>query len=289
MRRRLLAFVLSATLAPALAASQDDSRQIWDSGFRQKRPASSSAGPTKTESARPDDRVTRPVMKVAAGTRVIGFTVWRLAPAAAGGNAPRLLVQDSPDIPGVEYVPQRMPAGARLRVGDRVRLGIEAAFDGYLYVINREQFADGSHGAPQLIFPARNLRDADNRIQPGRLVEIPGQTDRVPALRVQRVDPRSVGEELLVLVTSAPIPDLEIGSGDTPVAEVRVLDWERRWSRKAARLDLSTTDVTNWTTAEQRAGVSARLLTQDDPLPSSLYHVNADAEGVLVHIPLAVE
>jgi hypothetical protein len=228
-------------------------------------------------------------MKTAAGTRVIGFTVWRLAPAAAGGTAPRLLVQDSPDIPAAEYVPQRMPAGARLRVGDRVRLGIEVAFDGYLYVINRERFADGSHGAPQLIFPARNLRGADNRIQPGRLVEIPGQTDLVPALRVQRVDPRSVGEELLVLVTSAPISDLNIGSGETPLSEARVLEWERRWTKEVARLDLSTTDVTNWTAAEQQAGLAARLLTQDDPLPSSLYHVNTDAEGVLVHIPLAVE
>ena len=46
------------------------------------------------------------------------------------------------------------PDNTPLRDGDRMRLSIEAPWDGYLYVLNREQYADGSTSDPYLIFPA---------------------------------------------------------------------------------------------------------------------------------------
>ena len=59
------------------------------------------------------------------------------------------------------------PAG--LAIGQRVRLSIESARTGYLYVINRELYADGSTGEPYLIFPTTRLHRGDNKVTIGRI------------------------------------------------------------------------------------------------------------------------
>jgi hypothetical protein len=52
-----------------------------------------------------------------------------------------------------------------------VRLSIEASRRGHLYVIDQEAYADGSLGAPLLIFPTLRIRNGDNAVQ--RRVAIP--------------------------------------------------------------------------------------------------------------------
>lgn len=286
-RRLVIVLAWFAVLSPV--AAQDGTRQIWDSGFRQKRPS-----PSRTSDAPAPGtpgivyEAAGPIAAPTPSSRVVGFTVWRLQPARPGDTAPRLLVQEGELQPARPYVPERLPAGAPLRVGDRIRLGIEVAHAGYLYVVDRERYVDGTYGAPHLIFPARNLRGGDNRIEPGRLIEIPGQTDRVPALRIERSDPRYVGEELLLIVTSQPIPDLTIEARETPLSAARVTEWERLWGSETVRLDWAGAAPV-WTAAEQAAGLRQRLLTQEDPMPASLFKVELKGDGALVRIPLAVE
>jgi hypothetical protein len=216
MTRHLL-FVI--TIGVASVAAQDSPRQIWDSGFRQKRPAPSAKPSTSAPPTTPDYRVAAgPAPVTTAGARLVGFTLWRLRRAVDGDTTPRLLVQDSGPGPE-ELVPERISPGESLAVGDRIRLGFEVAQRGYLYVIDRERYTDGSRGAPYLLFPARNLRGGDNRVEPGRLIEIPAQGDDVPALRVRRSESRHVGEELTVLVTEKPVDGIVLGEGDTKLPE----------------------------------------------------------------------
>lgn len=273
-------------LAVAVGQTQDVARQISDTGFRDKRPAA--PADQKRKDAPPVVyQATQLPARVGTATHVIGFTVWRLRQASRDVVGPRLLVQDDGRAAPVEFVQERLSPGAPLNVGDRIRLGIEVAREGFLYVVNRERYADVTYGAPQLIFPAGNLRGADNRVRPGMLVEIPGQTDRVPALVVQRTDQRYVGEELLVIVTAQPLPDLTIAARETPLTQEQVAAWENKWGSETTRLDAAGTS-TGWTTAEQAAGLGQRLLTQDDPMPASLFSAAAKAEGVLIRIPLTV-
>src|SRR5690349_23992390 len=49
---------------------------------------------------------------------------------------------------------------------------------GYLYVFDREVYADKSLGEPYLIFPTTALRGGDNLVKAGRVVEIPSHDDR---------------------------------------------------------------------------------------------------------------
>ncbi len=286
--------LLVALVCVSPMIAQDEARQIWDDGFRQKRPA-----PANKPAARPGT-AGRPIayrasQPITAGTpapgALVGVTIWRLRPGSRGDeNVPRLLVPDEPSGPSIEYVPERVPVNGALREGDRVRLAIEVPQTGYLYVIDRERYKDGGFSDPYLLFPALNLSKGDNRVAAGRLVEIPAQSDPIPALRLERQSSQQVGEELLILVTQKPIEGLQIGTRPLKLAQEMVAAWERDWASSTKRLDLVSGSEAAWTAAEKRAGASAdRPLTRDDPMPQAIFQVASPPDRpLLVHIPLEI-
>ncbi len=80
----------------------------------------------------------------------IGFTIWRTRPATArdGADAAREKIDSQ------EMASERI--ADTIADGDRIYLGIESLTGeflpdkgGYLYVINREQYADGTFGLMQ--------------------------------------------------------------------------------------------------------------------------------------------
>lgn len=207
--------------------------------------------------------------------RVVGVTVWRLRPSAPG-DAARMLVQDEAGVEKFEMTPVRVEAGSPLAEGDMVRIGIESPTPGYLYVIDREQYANGSLGDPFLIFPTTRTRGGDNRVEAGRLVEIPSQHDDMPYFKVrpslQRPD--QVGELLTIIVSEHPL-DLKIGRNPLRLQAEQVLDWETRWESPTTRIEQVGGAGLAWTRAEQEAGRDAtRQLVQEEPLPQTIYSVS---------------
>jgi hypothetical protein len=284
----LLAFLMATATAQE---GTETNRDIYDTGFRAKRPAASVSA--KTVANRPKYKIARsePVPVVAAPAKmspVVGVTLWRLHPSrTADGNGERLLVPDDSGVT-VEYVPERIPIDTPLRVGDRVRLSIESPREGYLYVIDRERFNDGALGDPYLLFPAMRLNGGDNRVGPGRLVEIPGQRDKVPAMRVERKDSRHIGEELLILSTSRPVDNLYPGERNRRIPNEVVERLEADMPSDSVRLDLMG-DMGAWTAPEKLAGTGEQLLTQEDVMPQSIYASPRDAAARLVRIFLEVQ
>jgi hypothetical protein len=92
----------------------------------------------------------------AVGGELIGVTFWRLRAATASDDQskPRLLVQNAPG----PYLLERVEADTPFSEGQLVRLSLEVppAGDSYLYVIDREVYADGKRGDPRLIFPSQS-------------------------------------------------------------------------------------------------------------------------------------
>ena len=82
------------------------------------------------------------------------------------------------------------------RCGRPCSLSFESARAGFLYVIDREQYADGSASEPYLIFPTSRTRGGDNRVEAGRLIEVPDQADRPNYFSVRRSRPDQVAETL---------------------------------------------------------------------------------------------
>jgi Domain of unknown function (DUF4384) len=271
----IAACVLALCFVPPATATQDardeeTTRKLWDTAFgspRRKR------APAARAAARRNYRQATPRVSPAnvSDEAVIGVTIWRLRQAKASDEGERMFVHEGSG--SVGWVPERVAAGAGLSEGDRVRLSIEAARSGYLYVIDREQYADGTLGEPYLIFPTTRTLRGDNQVKAGRLVDIPAQEDAPPYFTLRRSRADQVGELLTVIVTKEPLEEVRPGAQAQRLSAERVAMWERTWGSQVGRLELSGGVGRAWTKEEKEAGASAeRLLKAAAPAPQTLYY-----------------
>jgi hypothetical protein len=268
---RLCALALCAVSLVAAAQDEETTRKLWDTAFNTtaRKPAR-----TGRKAARGGYRVTTPRLPPVGVSRdsIVGVTVWRLRPYREADEGERMIVHEGSD--AAAWIPERVPGNAGLSEGDRVRLSIEAARTGYLYVIDREQYADGTLGEPYLIFPTTRTLGGDNRVRAGRLVDIPAQEDSPPFFTLKRSRTDQVGEQLSVIVTPSPLDELQTGAQAQRLSAERVAQWEKSWGpTQAGRMELSDGAGKPWTKEEREAGASAaHLLKASAPSPQTLYY-----------------
>jgi hypothetical protein len=223
----------------------------------------------------------------------VGITVWRLRPSKATDEA-RILVHKKGSKEPTEWTPERVEAETPLEAGQRVRLSIEVPRTGFLYVIDREQYADGTTSDPYLVFPVKSVRGGDNTVTAGRVIEIPSQEDDPSFFTLERLprgnQPDQVGEVLTVLVTPEPLATLPIADEPLKLSREQVASWEQKWGARTERIELVGGAGKAYTKAEQAAGADPKQrLTQDDPLPQTIYHVAAKpGDPLLVTVPLRI-
>ncbi len=281
----LILFLLPLLCVPA-QQEEDTTRQLWDTAFIS--PAKKQPSKKRTTAKRRYRIATPqiPTVDVAPDT-VIGVTVWRLRPAQSADTGERILVQESSESAG--WIPERVSIDTKLIEGDRVRLSIEAARTGYLYVIDREQYADGTVSEPYLIFPTRRTRGGNNEVKVGRVIEIPAQDDNPAYFRLRRSRSDQVGEVLGVIVTPTPLEDLEIGDNMLRLSQEQVAQWERSWGTNVGCLEMEKGVGQPWTKEEKEAGANGtRSLKHNEPTPQTVYYrpkVKSD-EPVLVKVKL---
>jgi hypothetical protein len=289
-RTRVVAWLAAGVLvASALAGAQEDTRRLWDSAFLAKRePSKAKPRPAKA----PEYRVATPTPPAAAATAApgefLGVTVWRLRRSQASDSGEsRLLIQEKENerTESVEWTPQRVEADTPFAAGDRVRLSIESPRTGYLYVVDRELYADGTTSDPYLIFPTQRMRDGDNSVRAGKVIELPGRS--AFKLTPLRADYR--GERLTILVTSEQLPGVSVPLDAERLDPALVTQWETQWAAAAERLELVGGAGQVYTGTEKNAAAQGRLLTQADELPQTLYRVlSAPGSPVLVSVPLKI-
>jgi hypothetical protein len=222
----------------------------------------------------------------AGNLRQIGMTIWRLRPSRKTDSGARIIVQET--AAEIEWTPERISTTTPLKMGDHLRFSFESAQKGYLYVIDRERYADNTLGEPTLIFPTTRLRNGENAVSPGQLIEIPAQEDQPNFFTLRRSRPNQTGEELVLLLTPEPLAEIKPTSEAQVLSETKVAEWEKNWKRAAQELELVGGTGRLWTKAEQQAGKDqTRLLTQADPSPQTVYRVSADPNApVMVHVRL---
>ena len=270
----------AAAGARATGSDRDDLAQaIVPTAFLKARPAAAQSAGAPLPTYRPVDG-TLPE-RDGANVSDVGVTVWRLRRAAASDTT-RLLVHQ-PQGPAQQWTPERIEVGTPLNVGDRVRFSIEYPRDGYLYVIDREQYADGSTSEPYLIFPTTRTRNGDNRVTGGRLIEIPAQTDAPPYLTLQRTRADQLAERITVLISQQPLPDVVPGPVPIVLSRRTVAAWEQRGGSIVNALEMIGGAGRVWSAAEQRAGAdTTRLLTQYEPPPQTLLRVETSSPDLVV-------
>ena len=274
------------------AQDEASSRQIVLDRFNKARPAEATAKASVRNRAALRAAIYRRTgplrMRISARIQFeeVGVTVWRLRPTRSSDEGGRVLVQEG--LKQSEWTPERIEADTPLNIGDRVRLTVESPRPGFLYIIDREQYADGSFGEPMLIFPTLRTRGGDNRVEPGRLIDIPAQEDQYSYFTAQPAgDRRQVAEVLTIILVPQPLP-LQIAAQPLKMAETEVNGWEKLWGGVAERLELVGGAGRIWTMEEKSAGAAlGRQLTQTGPPPQTVYRLARKAGGpLLVTVPL---
>jgi hypothetical protein len=297
-----------ASLANALL-QDDDTRKLIDTSFLQKRPPASSnkrktiakykrvtpkiseqlakavgkpettpggKGEKKSETSNPESK---------AGNEVVGLTLWKLRPSKTDDDkSVRLLERE--DEANQEWTPVRVDSDTVFALGDRVRLSFESPRDGYLYVIDRELYEDGSLSEPFLIFPTLKDYNGNNKVTAGRVIEIPKTSFR---LKAKRSDYR--GERLSFIVSPEPLAQITIGPRMIQLDNAQVNLWEKNWSVVAEKWELESGKGQVYTRAEKEAGQSnTRLLTQDDELPQTIFVIaTKPGDPFLLNLPMKIK
>ena len=281
---------LAGLLVPLAQQTNENetTRHLWDTAFIEK---GNKASATR-KSARRSYRIITPqvpITGVSADT-VIGITLWRLRPTRPADSGERIITHEGPQ--SVAWLPERVSSIGRLSEGDRIRMSIEAARTGYLYVVDQEQYADGSKGEPYLIFPTTRTRGGDNSVKAGRVIEIPAQDDSPPYFTLKRTRADHVGENVIVLVTPTPIESLTITDKAQRVSGETLAQWEKSWGTQTGRLEMTNGAGQSWTKQERDAGADGtRSMTEAEPAPQTLYYRpgvgNKDPVLIKVHLQYA--
>lgn len=255
-----LILLIAITVCVSAQKPEDATRKLWDTAFIE-------SANKKTPSRRRTYRNATPNVPVnnVAPETVVGVTLWRLRPANRSDSGERLIVHDD----NSEWLPERISATTKLVQGDRLRISVEAVRPGYLYVIDREQYADGTLGEPYLIFPTTRTAGGNNAVAVGRLLEIPAQDDSPPFFTMKKSRPDHVAEVLSVLVTPAPLEEFQISDKAQKLTDTQVASWEKSWGTSVGRLEMATAGQT-WTTEEKNA--TTRALTASAPAPQLLFY-----------------
>lgn len=204
----------------------------------------------------------------------IGVTIWRLSP----GQCP---IQNCP-LPagngkGLVDTATRIEDNSPLSTGERVRLGLESlSHGGFVYIIDREQFADGTLGDAYLLFPTRNINDGKHWAQPGLQIQLP-RADGCFCVKSRNPQKLLVADNLIVIVSPTQLLGLsETGEKEIPVpaklaSYVRLAEQARTY-----RGSLQGGGGLAQTPQEVRAGAKGLfdtqpVLTQSDLPPQNFY------------------
>ena len=266
---RIFLLILASSL-PFLAHPQEPKdRSIHSEEFTKTRPL-----PKKKRVRPPQRRIYRlaseplakPLDLYSQSTLKAGVTLWKVERVGDG--------------PSRKEVARRVEADTQFHEGDLIRLSIESPWSGYLYVIDRDWFTDGSSGETKLIFP---LHGEDNRLEVGKLIDIPAPDDQPFKAHP---NPGQAGEMLTIIVTKSPL-SLPLSNKELPITNAQLAEWTTTWSGMTERFEMVNGSGEVRTPEEQQA-TGSRQLTRDDPAPQTMYVLTPRrGDGLLFNLLLS--
>lgn len=278
----LLALVASFSVRP----QDDDSKAIKAEVFIKARPTKSSRTNARYRSVAKssDAAVASPPEGMVFAQ--IGLTMWRFRPAKNNDKTKELVEEDEGQ--PIEWTLERIAEGTLLSPGQRVRLSFESlSRTGYLYVVDREEYADGTFGDPILIFPTQKSIDS-NKVEPGRLTYIPSATGRF-RIKPSESDKVHVAESLTIIVSAKPlIDDGQLQPKAIKLQPEQFNQWLKQWKATTTKFEMDGGVGQTMTPMEQSAAkLSSPLLSQEDPVPQTIYQLVIRPEDpMLIILPL---
>ena len=286
--------LLFGSVRPTVGGVQeeDEIRDLTRTSWATKRPHIS----TRTVDAK--YKITQRMPKAASVPSVtedseIGLTLWRLRPARTDDAVEiKDLVQRTEGAAKEEWTPERVASDAAFEEGQMVRLSIESLRTGFLSVINRAKYKDGSYSDPYLIFPTRQIYGGNNKVEAGRAIQIPGPDEEPFTLErgKSKGGDLQVSEELIILVTPQPLQSFLVAPADRQkltAQSVENLITKYAGSYEVAEKIGGTGHAI--TIAEKRAAKTDRRLSNEDPYPQTIYRLaRKPSEAMLLKVELPV-
>ncbi|HSE24228.1 MAG TPA: hypothetical protein VLB68_21350 [Pyrinomonadaceae bacterium] len=285
LRAILSGSMVLALLIPFSVNSQDDdSKAIRAEVFLKARPANPSQSSAKYRRSTKSNAPAREKVPEGMVRAELGLTMWRYRPSKGADKAKELVEEDD----GEEWTLERVPEETLFAQGQRVRLSFESlSREGYLYVIDREEYADGSFGDPILIFPTQKSIDR-SRVVPGRLISIPSASGRF------RIKPSEsakvhVAESLTIIVSKKPlIAEAQLQPKAIKLEPAQFNQWLKLWNAAPKKFEMDGGTGLLMTKTEQTASrLESPLLSQGDPAPQTIYQlVLKPDDPILITLPL---
>jgi hypothetical protein len=216
----------------------------------------------------------------------VGVTIWRFRPSTSADKTKELVEEE--DAQPTQWSLERIAEGTLLAPGQKVRLGIESlSRDGYLYVIDREQYADGSFGDARLIFPTKRTPEGANSVKAGKIIYIPG-APRYFRIKPSQTSKGHVAEVLTVLVSPKPLVDAaQLSLTPLVIEHAQLETWEKEWGVAPIKFEMEGGAGQTMSEKEQAAGLDKIELTQNEPVPQTIYRIAIKPEDtLLVTVPL---
>ena len=210
----------------------------------------------------------------------VGVTIWRLQIDGSKG-----LDQVGEENQTLEQVEANTP----LAIGSNVRLGIESlSHDGYLYIINREQFTVDSYGTPRLIFPTLRTREGNNRVLVNERVLIPKRPSYFQ-ISPSSTGREQIGEVLTIIISPTPLKlPAPLGKQPMMLSEKLFKEWESLWSVPLDQLEMEGgAGETVRAKDLSQIGEEAQQLFDGDAEPQTVYRALIKrGSPLLITVPL---
>jgi hypothetical protein len=217
----------------------------------------------------------------------LGVTIWRLTPTQCpipGCSVPATNQRGLMDT----AAPIRVDDNSAFSTGERVRLGLELlSSGGFIYIIDREQFADGTFGEPYLLFPTKSINEGNNWARPGMQIQLP-RAEGCFCVKSRNAEKTLVADSLIVIVSPTPLLQTdEIGIKEIPLPSKLISFLKRPANEIVYRGSLKGGSGLAQTSPEHAAGAKGLFdteptLTQNDLPPQNLYQSSIGAGSAAV-------
>ena len=267
--------VFAAVLTLAVGWGQDGTRGIHNPAVAQQNRAENIRKQVANPKLTGPEGPAKARITVAPTDPVLGMNLWhmRLADAASPVKI-RGLEHKTLDKTGVrDWTPERMTLDDAIAEGELLRLSFESASVGYLYVIDRDVYKNGTKSAPTLRFPTKQLIDGDNQVAPGETIQIPNPKDRPSAFTVALTRADQTGIQVTLILNPKPLPEIPVPDKAVPLSEALVAKYEQQYGTGVQMVEDKSMAKLVATLAEHAAASDlARPLGEKDPLPITLFH-----------------
>ncbi|HVE58176.1 MAG TPA: hypothetical protein VNB22_15190 [Pyrinomonadaceae bacterium] len=319
----IFAIVIVSCLSSNVCLAQDETKSIQAEELIKKRPVTKTVSSSKKSVSEKNSSVktrknisrkkrfyrvvrTSPIKTAVKSSQVLpkdsedallGLTVWKIRPATKNDAAKELIEEEQGGkTQNAEYTLERMESDTTVSEGEKLRISVESlSHSGYLYVIDRELYSDGSYSAPKLIYPTLRSQNRNNPIGAGNLVFIP-EAPRYFRVKSNQAEKKQVAEVLTLIVSPRILIDqtiLQTKAIELPFEQFA--GWLKQWEVGTALLEEIDGAGQTITIAEQSAGQNTAKglneesgsLMQDDPTPQSVFRARIKrGNPILVNVNL---